>query len=133
MKKRICLFFMAMMVVLAMLCACGNKSENKNTDDEEESSTTHEGSYTDDELVMMAERYFYLANPDFDSDVELIFEINSRSEEDNTVTIHIYELSDETLATYDWYTVNIYTGKGETFLGYEIDITVTEIETKTEE
>lgn len=67
--------------------------------------------YTDEDLCKLASNY-YLAKK---GQKPPITEIDHK--DGNIVTIHLYEIAGDHTATWDWYEVDITTGKAKNFMG----------------
>ncbi len=74
------------------------------------------GSHSNEELVQLAGDYYEKKYGDRPPCVEV------DSEEGDEVKIHLYENMSDHTATWDWYTINRVTLKGENILGEEIDL-----------
>lgn len=72
--------------------------------------------YSDEELIAAARNYYMIS---FNYEPPIV-DIDSYNGDE--VVIHLYESTDDHTATFDWYTVNIYTGVGYDLLGNPIDI-----------
>lgn len=70
--------------------------------------------FSDTLLVAFAKQYYESVNGDVPPNVEV-----DHYEGDNVV-IHLYEMKDNTISTWDWYTINPYTCEGTDFLGNEV-------------
>ncbi len=82
-----------------------------------DSSDTSTGDgYTNEELVEKAEAYYRSIHGDTPPIVEV------DSENGDEVMIHLYEDMGDHTATYDWYTVDRNTLKGQDVLGNDIDL-----------
>lgn len=88
-----------------------DESENDN-----KSSTVQKRSYSDDDLINAARNY-YLASYGTASRY-----VDIDSYDGDQVVIHLYDITDGHTVTYDWYTVNIYTGEGYNLMNQWIDI-----------
>ena len=112
------------MTTLLILAGCGSGSSNDEaandeaTDVSQEIQTEDTSSrwYTDEELEMLAAAYYESINGERPpiSQVDHV--------DDEEVTIHLYEDMGDHIATWDWYTVNRSTLKGQDNLGNEIDL-----------
>lgn len=88
-----------------------DESENGNKSD-----TAQKRSYSDDDLINAARNY-YLASYGTASRY-----VDIDSYDGDQVVIHLYDITDGHTVTYDWYTVNIYTGEGYNLMNQWIDI-----------
>ena len=81
-------------------------------------STVHR--YTDDELVEMAKAYYfakYGSSPPF-VDVDV-----GRGEGTDMVTLHLYEIADNHIATWEWYIVSRVSATGTGMFSGYVDLT----------
>ena len=72
--------------------------------------------YTDEDLCKLASNY-YLAKK---GQKPPITEIDHK--DGNIVTIHLYEIAGDHTATWDWYEVDITTGKAKNFMGESFEL-----------
>ena len=106
MRHRILVGCLILMTTLLVFAGCGSGSSNDEA----------ANGYTDEELEMMASAYFESINGERPpiSQVDYV--------DGDEVTIHLYEDMGDHTATWDWYTVNRETLKGQDNLGNEIDL-----------
>ncbi len=97
------------------------EEENRKEVSKDEAQEVIVGNFTEKQLTDAAEKY-YGKYSQYGS-VPPVVEIDSY-DGDNAV-IHLYECTQGHTATYDWYTINIYTGEGEDFEGNYINLTET--------
>ena len=82
----------------------------------EGSNDTSANNYTDSELCAKAKKY-YLKVHGQEPPIAKVEGYNG-----NEVTIHLYEILDNHMATWDWYYIDRTTGKGKDFSSQSIDI-----------
>ncbi len=80
------------------------------------SSQEKDSKYTDEDLCKLASDY-YLAKK---GQKPPITEIDHK--DGNLVTIHLYEIAGDHTATWDWYEVDITTGKAQNFMGETFEL-----------
>ena len=106
MRHRILVGCLLLMITLLILAGCGSGSSNDEV----------MNGYTNEELEMMAAAYYESIN----GERPPISQVDH--EDGDEVTIHLYEDMGDHIATWDWYTVNRSTLKGQDNLGNEIDL-----------
>ena len=89
------------------------KTKSKNKAQKNSSGTNK---FSDNTLINSAASYYATVNGINNADAK----IDGSSGDD--ITIQIYQDNGTTIGTLDWYTVNMYTGKGTDFYGNSIDI-----------
>ena len=89
----------------------------KDNDKEQPTITPNEG-YSDEQLIEMVKTY----RKEKGEYIPEIIEIDG--EEDNIVTIHLYEVIDDHTATTDWYYIDRLTGTGKNILEEPINLIV---------
>lgn len=106
MRHRILVGCLLLMTTLLILAGCSSGSSNDEVTN----------GYTNEELEMMAAAYYESIN----GERPPISQVDH--EDGDEVTIHLYEDMGDHTATWDWYTVNRETLKGQDNLGNEIDL-----------
>lgn len=115
---------LVMSLISVLLLAGCNKDNNivnnsvvDNTDNQQQEIIQHRG-YSNEELIEMVKAYRKTKGEYIPSIVEV------EEENDNIVTIHLYDIVDDHTSTSDWYYINRLTGIGENLNGESINLNI---------
>ena len=115
---------LVMSLISVLLLAGCNKDNNivnnsvvENTDNQQQEIIQHRG-YSNEKLIEMVKAYRKTKGEYIPSIVEV------EEENDNIVTIHLYDIVDDHTSTSDWYYINRLTGIGENLNGESINLNI---------